>query len=100
VNIDRATSEFCDWEGVRRLIQDAFAYMDGRIDPPSSALTLTQEAMTADASKGAMCRARTASPLATILCCLRIPTLRDQRSPAIRPSEPIGYSSLDDCSTI
>src|SRR5215212_10641911 len=58
MHIERATSDFCDWDGVRRLIQDAFAYMDGRIDPPSSALRLTQEVMTADASKGALLLAK------------------------------------------
>jgi len=62
--VNRASSEFCDWDSVRRLIQGAFAYMDGRIDPPSSALTLTQEVMTADASKGALLLAKDEGALA------------------------------------
>jgi len=39
---------------VRSLILESFAYMDGRINPPSSALRLTAESMEADAAKGAL----------------------------------------------
>jgi GNAT superfamily N-acetyltransferase len=28
--------DFADWEGLLALLRNAFAYMDGRIDPPSS----------------------------------------------------------------
>ena len=28
--------DFCDWAGLLNLLHDAFAYMDKRIDPPSS----------------------------------------------------------------
>jgi hypothetical protein len=58
VQIQRATSDFAEWEKVRTLILEAFAYMDGRIDPPSSALTFTADAMAADAAKGALFLAR------------------------------------------
>lgn len=34
---------FTDWTALHALIMDAFAYMDGRIDPPSSAHRLTPE---------------------------------------------------------
>lgn len=52
--IRRAPPDFAGWEGVRALILDAFAYMEGRIDPPSSALRLTPQSMAADAGKGAL----------------------------------------------
>jgi GNAT superfamily N-acetyltransferase len=54
VTIRRAPPDFSDWERVRALILDAFAYMDTRIDPPSSALRLTPESMQADAERGAL----------------------------------------------
>ena len=31
-----APSDFADWSAILLLLQSAFAYMDGRIDPPSS----------------------------------------------------------------
>lgn len=34
---------FADWRALHALIMDAFAFMDGRIDPPSSAHRLTPE---------------------------------------------------------
>jgi GNAT superfamily N-acetyltransferase len=54
ISIRRAPPDFSDWERVRALIFDAFTYMDGRIDPPSSALRLTPQSMQADAEKGAL----------------------------------------------
>ena len=36
-----------DWSAILRLIQTEFAYMEGRIDPPSSMLTLTEAAIAA-----------------------------------------------------
>ena len=41
IKIERATADFSDWDAVRGLNLDAFAYIDGRIDPPSSALSFT-----------------------------------------------------------
>ena len=32
-----------DWDAVLKLLQDSFAYMDGRIDPPSSVRRLTAQ---------------------------------------------------------
>jgi N-acetylglutamate synthase-like GNAT family acetyltransferase len=52
--VRRAPTDFADWATVRALIVDAFAYMQGRIDPPSSALRLTAESMAADARQGAL----------------------------------------------
>jgi len=54
IAIRRAPADFADWEAVRKLIHDAFAYMEGRIDPPSSAWRLTPQSMAADAAKGVL----------------------------------------------
>jgi len=54
ITIRRVPPDFSDWERVRALILDAFAYMDARIDPPSSALRLTPQSMQEDAEKGAL----------------------------------------------
>lgn len=37
--------DFTDWEGLLALILRSFDYMNGRIDPPSSALALTPESL-------------------------------------------------------
>ncbi|OJF93611.1 GNAT family N-acetyltransferase [Pararhizobium antarcticum] len=37
----RLDEDFADWQGLLSLVVDAFAFMNGRIDPPSSALALT-----------------------------------------------------------
>ncbi|MDI1262140.1 MAG: GNAT family N-acetyltransferase [bacterium] len=52
--IRAAPRDFSNWGRVRQLILDAFAYMEPRIDPPSSALRLTVPSMQADAGKGAL----------------------------------------------
>ncbi len=54
VTVRRAPEGFTGWAAVGTLIQDAFAYMADRIDPPSSALRLTAESMAADAAEGAL----------------------------------------------
>jgi GNAT superfamily N-acetyltransferase len=54
ITVHRAPSDFTGWEDVRSLILEAFAYMEGRIDPPSSALRLTADSMKVDAEKGAL----------------------------------------------
>jgi N-acetylglutamate synthase-like GNAT family acetyltransferase len=54
IAIRRAAADFADWARVRALILEAFAYMEGRIDPPSSALRLTPQSMAADAAEGAL----------------------------------------------
>lgn len=41
---------FTDWTALHALIMNAFAYMDGRIDPPSSAHRLTPENLREKAS--------------------------------------------------
>lgn len=40
------------WPGVLSLLHQAFAYMEGRIDPPSSLRDLTPEALTEQTAKG------------------------------------------------
>ena len=41
----RVDHSFADWEGLLALIRYSFAYMDRRIDPPSSAVGLTVDAL-------------------------------------------------------
>lgn len=41
-----------DWHALLRLIQTSFAYMEGRIDPPSSMHRLTAEAIARQAETG------------------------------------------------
>lgn len=50
----RVTPDYPHWDAVLRLILDAFAFMEGRIDPPSSAHRLTLADMAAQADTGAV----------------------------------------------
>lgn len=43
--IRRLYATFSDWDGLLALIQKSFAFMDGRIDPPSSAAVLTADGL-------------------------------------------------------
>jgi ribosomal protein S18 acetylase RimI-like enzyme len=43
VTVSRLPADFEDWDELLALIRHAFAYMDGVIDPPSSAHLLTPE---------------------------------------------------------
>jgi GNAT superfamily N-acetyltransferase len=52
--VRRASKDFADWPAVQGLILDAFSYMQGRIDPPSSVLRLTPGSMAADVTHGAL----------------------------------------------
>ena len=63
VAVRHAPADFADWETVRALILAAFAAMDGRIDPPSSALRLTPASMATDAAAGALLLAELAGSL-------------------------------------
>ncbi len=49
-----ADPETTDWASVLALVLKAFAYMEGRIDPPSSANRQTQEDMAAQAVSGVL----------------------------------------------
>jgi GNAT superfamily N-acetyltransferase len=61
--IRRAPADFAAWEDLRALILAAFASMEGRIDPPSSASRLTAHAMAAEAAHGALLLAKQAGAL-------------------------------------
>jgi GNAT superfamily N-acetyltransferase len=63
ITVRRAPPDFADWEEVRALILAAFAYMEPRINPPSSALRLTAQSMKADAEKGTLLLARRGNDL-------------------------------------
>jgi predicted N-acetyltransferase YhbS len=41
-----------DWEAILRLVQESFAYMEEKIDPPSSMHRLTAKAIAEQAQKG------------------------------------------------
>ena len=43
VTVSQLPADFEDWQGLLALIRRAFSYMDGVIDPPSSAHLLTPE---------------------------------------------------------
>jgi len=45
VRIIVAPTQFSDWTGVLRLLQDAYAFMEERIDPPSSLLSMDADAL-------------------------------------------------------
>jgi GNAT superfamily N-acetyltransferase len=45
LKITRLPAHFSDWQGLLALINEAFAYMDGVIDPPSSAKLLTPQGL-------------------------------------------------------
>lgn len=62
IDIAPASADFSDWSALRRLLADAFATMDGRIDPPSSLHRMSAEDLRAKA-QGAylvLARAKTA----------------------------------------
>ncbi|HEV2548320.1 MAG TPA: GNAT family N-acetyltransferase [Stellaceae bacterium] len=63
IAVRRAPADFADWGKVRVLVYDAFAYMQGRIDPPSSALRMTAASLAADAAAGALLVAECAGEL-------------------------------------
>jgi len=50
----RVSPDYPNWDAVLRLILDAFAFMEGQIDPPSSAHRLTVTDMAAQAGSGAV----------------------------------------------
>jgi GNAT superfamily N-acetyltransferase len=64
LTVRRAPAGFADWATVRALVLEAFAYMQGRIDPPSSALRMTVSSMAADAMAGALLLAESDGALA------------------------------------
>ncbi len=63
ITVRRAPADFAGWPEVCALILDAFAYMQGRIDPPSSALRMTAASIAEDAAAGALLLAECGSAL-------------------------------------
>ena len=49
MRVFEASPDFADWNSVLLLLQSAFAYMDGRIDPPSSLRRLDVDELRAKA---------------------------------------------------
>lgn len=49
--IEVSPADFHDWAGLLALLQQSFAYMDGRIDPPSSLQGMTPAQLQAKASR-------------------------------------------------
>jgi hypothetical protein len=62
ITIRRAPPNFGGWAEVRSLILEAFAYMEDRIDPPSSALRLTPQSIAAESAKGVTLSTLASSP--------------------------------------
>lgn len=54
IKIGRLPDDFTDWNALLALLSTAFAYMDGVVDPPSSAHRLTPQAL-AEKSKHETC---------------------------------------------
>lgn len=71
IAIARNPPKFSDWPGLLTLILDAFAPMHGRIDPPSSALALTPEALADKAGREWLFLAREDAALAG--CAFAVP---------------------------
>lgn len=49
LRIAPAPADFADWEGLLGLVRRAFAYMEGRVDPPSSLARMDAAALAAKA---------------------------------------------------
>lgn len=58
IRIARADDDFDDWEGLHALLVRAFAYMEGRIDPPSSLNRMTMDTLREKASAETLLLAR------------------------------------------
>lgn len=54
VQIARAAANFADWAGLLRLLKEAFAFMEERINPPSSVHELTLSSIAAKARAEAL----------------------------------------------
>jgi GNAT superfamily N-acetyltransferase len=68
-SVRRVGRDFTDWSALLSLILEAFAYMAGRIDPPSSALRLTPEAVAAQVASGVVFVAEEAGQLVGSVFC-------------------------------
>ena len=73
IAIHRADPQGTDWQSVLEIILAAFAYMEDRIDPPSSALRLTVDAIRAQAEDGIVLLAEAGPTLAGCVFLTRRP---------------------------
>lgn len=58
MRIDVAPSSFSDWAGLHALLLSAYAYMEGRIDPPSSLLRMDARQLQEKANEEVLILAR------------------------------------------
>ena len=58
-----AGPDFADWAALHRLLCESFAYMEGRVDPPSSMAALTPEGLAAKAREEVLLLAREGAAL-------------------------------------
>ena len=63
LRIDTHPADFRDWPGLLALLQQSFAYMDSRIDPPSSLKALDAAALQAKAGRETLIVAHEGSTL-------------------------------------
>ena len=69
ISVRRVNSDFDSWGDVLALILDAFAYMNGRIEPESSANRLTVAQMAEQAHSGTVYIAETAGRVVGCMFC-------------------------------
>jgi GNAT superfamily N-acetyltransferase len=58
MQIEIATPEFDDWSSLQTLLERAFAYMEGRIDPPSSLHRMSSDDLRTKAQRESLILAR------------------------------------------
>ena len=97
-DVRRVGPEFKDWPRVLALIREAFAFMEGRIDPPSSVHRLTVEKMADDSALGAVFVAERESGLAGCIFCRPRGGVLYLGKLAVRPNmqgQGIGHALVD-----
>ena len=68
MSVSRAAEDFTDWEALLALILRSFAFMEGRIDPPSSAHLLTPAALRGKAQAEALFLAHAPTLAGCVFC--------------------------------
>jgi GNAT superfamily N-acetyltransferase len=58
IQVSRADADFRDWDGLHALLTRSFAYMKGRIDPPSSLTRMSVETLREKAGEETLLLAR------------------------------------------
>jgi ribosomal protein S18 acetylase RimI-like enzyme len=69
VSIRRLDGNFSGWDELLKLVQESFAFMEDRIDPPSSAVDLTTEVLRQKAGAETVFAAFAAETLAGCIFC-------------------------------